>query len=80
MNAVVEHVTHAAAQRGIPVDVTEIDKTVILTVHDSVDRYALACIVTAGDVIRATYTDRTEELTGTSRLNPDYTVTLTGRM
>ena len=80
--AVVEHVTHAAAQCEYQVRTESSGTNLLVHVTNEIDRYALAACVTDGPVIRAIYKELdetlTEELTGTSRLKPNVSVTLTG--
>lgn len=79
---VVEHVTHAAAQRFYRVRAVDHGKNLVVHVRNPVARYSLATIVTQGDIVRAIYEETdgsfTEELTGESRLKPNVSVTLTG--
>lgn len=81
-DAVVEHVTHAAAQRFYRVRTVDHGSSLVVHVKNQIARYSLATIVTEGPVTRAVYKELdetlTEELTGTSRLKPNVSVTLTG--
>lgn len=81
--AVVEHITHAAAQRAYTVRTIQGDRVLTVRVDDAIARYSLATIVTHGDLVRAVLEEPdgtfTEELTGESRLTPGFTVHLTGR-
>lgn len=81
--AVLEHVTHAAAQTVVDVQATSVDDRVLrVTVTGQVARYALAQTVIDHPVIQAVFRETdgslTEELTGASRLRPGFTVLLTG--
>lgn len=79
---VVEHVTHAASQHAVPVLVTTTKKTVTVEVEDTARRYALTQIVTEGRVLRHLWRDKAhrefEHIAGHSRLDPTFTVILTG--
>lgn len=80
--AVVEHVTHAAAQRAFRVRTVDHGDNLVVHVKGQITRHALAAIVTQEPYIQAIYEEvdgaLTEELTGTSRLKPNVSVTLTG--